>query len=102
MTILRSAAFAAAVIAASFSMSSATFAQSNTSTIVQQGDNSVNTAATVQRGKNNDSLQIQVGDGSDNLAITDQKGCNNAAAVGQAGNNSINTAGVVQRQRGRC
>lgn len=102
MAILRSSVLAAALIAASFSMSSATYAQSNSSTIVQAGDRSTNTAVTQQRGRTNDSLQLQVGKESDNLAVTDQKGCNNTAAVGQGGDDSINAAGVLQQQRRHC
>ncbi|WAJ30069.1 curlin [Antarcticirhabdus aurantiaca] len=100
MSILKSTVLAAALAAAFVPATS--FAQSNTSTIVQGGENSLNTGVTSQRGQNNDALTVQSGRNSDNLAVTDQEGCRNVAAVGQGGTNSVNSAGVGQTQRGRC
>ena len=92
---------AATVSALSLGAAVPSFAQ-NTGTIVQGGTNSLNTAVTNQRGRNNDSLTVQTGRNSDNLAVTDQRGCTNTAAIGQGGRNSVNEAGLSQRQGRRC
>jgi hypothetical protein len=101
MSILKSTALAAILAAASLAPATS-FAQSNTSTIVQGGENSLNTGVTSQRGRNNDALTVQEGTNSDNLAVTDQRGCRNVAAVGQGGRNSVNSAGVAQAEAPNC